>query len=53
MRNWQRFGMELSGKDYPTGSNSQSEIGLDDMVNTSKLLLKHRNLQIAKVDGTL
>jgi hypothetical protein len=43
MRQWQRWGVKLSGQDYSEGSNNLKEIGLDGMVKISELPLTCRH----------
>jgi len=47
MRNWLRFGVKLSGLNYPTGSNNQQKVGLVVWLTEVNCYLKHRNLQTA------
>jgi hypothetical protein len=43
MRQWQRWGMKLPGKDSLTDSNILKGVGLDGMVKIFKLPLTYRH----------
>ena len=43
MRQWQRWGVKLPGKDSPTDNNIPEGVGLGGMVKTFKLLLTYRH----------
>jgi len=43
MRQWQRWGMKLPGKDSLTDNNIPEGVGLGGMVNRCKLSLTYRN----------
>ncbi len=43
MRQWQRWGVKLSGQNYPRDSNILKGVGLDGMVKLNKLSLTYRH----------
>ena len=43
MRQWQRWGVKLPGKDSPTDNNILKGIGLGGMVKTFKLPVTYRH----------
>ena len=52
MRQWQRWGVKLPGKDSPTDSNNLEGVGSDGMVKITELPLTYRNAQNVKVAVT-
>jgi len=43
MRQWQRWGVKLSGQSYPRISNDSKGTGLDGMVKINELSLTYRH----------
>jgi len=52
MRQWQRWGVKLPGKDYLSVSNTLKGVGSDGMVKTFKLPWTYRHAENVKVADT-